>query len=164
MLGTGLWAATFTLLGYFISENINEATELASRGMFVFGAVVAAGRRDRARGPLPARAPRTGAGWRGGWSAIPALRPLVALGRRIEPQARFLWHRVTPGGLGLEFTTLMAALAVALFVLIGFAIVDLRRSRADAGRHRGDRPGRADLRADWLTDIAKVVTALGSPR
>ena len=40
VLGTGLWAATFTLLGYFISENINQATELASRGIFVFGLVV----------------------------------------------------------------------------------------------------------------------------
>jgi undecaprenyl-diphosphatase len=91
-----------------------------------------------------------------------ALRPLLMFGRRIEPQARFLWRRLTPGGgLGLEFTSVMAVLAVALFVLVGYAI--------EVGGNPGPTPGdvtaadfSADLRADWLTDIAKVVTDLGS--
>jgi membrane-associated phospholipid phosphatase len=89
------------------------------------------------------------------------LRPLVALGRRLEPQARFLWHRVTPGGLGLEFTTLMAVLAVALYALIAFAIV----VSADPGPTPGDSEAIDivdKLRTDWLTDIAKVVSWLGS--
>ena len=160
VLGTGLWAATFTLLGYFISENINEATELASRGIFVFGAVVGTVvalvlgiRFLRVRENRQRLARRM--------EGMAVLRPLVAFGRRIEPEVRFLWHRVTPGGLGLEFTTLMAVLAVALFAVVGFAatFVDVP----------GPTPGDTQaidvvdrLRSDWLTDLAKVVTVFGS--
>jgi undecaprenyl-diphosphatase len=160
VLGTGLWAATFTLLGYFISENINEATELASRGVFVFGAVVVTvlvvvlGVRFLRRRENRQRLARR-------MDAVPTLRPLVVLGRRIEPQARFLWHRLTPGGLGLEFTSLMAALAVALFGVVGFAEV----VSATPGPTRADRQAIdvvSELRADWLTDLAKAVTVLGS--
>ena len=160
VLGTGLWAATFTLLGYFISENINEATELASRGIFVFGAVVGtvvalvlAIRYLRARENRQRLARRM--------EGMAVLRPLVAFGRRIEPEVRFVWHRVTPGGLGLEFTTLMAVLAVAVFAVVGFAAIFVD----DPGPTPGDTSA-IDvvdrLRSDWLTDIAKVVTVFGS--
>ena len=160
ILGTGLWAATFTLLGYFISENINEATELASKGIFVFGAVVGAVlgvvlairfmrlRENRQRLARRLETNRFG-------------RPVVAFGRRIEPQARFVWHRLTPGGLGLEFTTLMAILAVALFVVVGFAI----EVNGSPGPTRGDLRGidvAESLRTGWLIDVAKVVAVLGS--
>jgi undecaprenyl-diphosphatase len=160
VLGTGLWAATFTLLGYFISENINEATDLASRGLFVFGAVVAvivgavlAIRFMRVRENRQRLARRLERHRLGG--------AVVAFGRRIEPQARFIWHRVTPGGLGLEFTSLMAVLAVALFVLVAFGTV----VSGDPGPTPGDRTvidAVDNLRAAWLTDLAKVVTDLGS--
>ena len=160
VLGTGLWAATFTLLGYFISENINEATELASRGIFVFGAVVGTVvalvlgiRFLRVRENRQRLARRM--------EGMAVLRPLVAFGRRIEPQVRFLWHRVTPGGLGLEFTTLMAVLAVAVFAVVGFAAIFVD----DPGPTPGDTQA-IDvvdrLRSDWLTDLAKVVTVFGS--
>jgi undecaprenyl-diphosphatase len=86
---------------------------------------------------------------------------VLALGRRLRPQARFLWARVTPGGLGLEFTSLMAAFAVAAFVLIAYASI----VSADPGPTPGDAEA-ADvvdaLRVGWLTEIAKLVTALGS--
>ena len=49
-----------------------------------------------------------------------ALRPLLAAGRRVKPQAIFLYRRVTPGGLGLELTTLMAVASVGLFVLLAY--------------------------------------------
>lgn len=160
VLGTGLWAATFTLLGYFISENINDATALASQGIFIFGAVV---------GTIVAivlafrflRVPENRRRLVARMDEVAVLRPLLAFGRRVEPQARFLWDRLTPGGLGLEFTSLMAAFAVALFVLVGFGSV----ISGDPGPTSGD--GSAldaarDLRADWLTDVAKVVTVLGS--
>jgi undecaprenyl-diphosphatase len=161
VLGTGLWAATFTLLGYFISENINEATELASRGIFVFGAVVGtivalvlAVRFMRVSANRSRLARRM--------EGIAVLRPLVALGRRIEPQARFLWRRLTPGtGLGVEFTSVIAVLAVALFVLVGYGI----ELSGSPGPTRGDTNAldlAAEINAQWLTDIAKVVTALGS--
>ena len=160
VLGTGLWAATFTLLGYFISENINEATELASRGIFVFGAVVGTVvalvlgiRFLRVRENRQRLARRM--------EGMAVLRPLVAFGRRIEPEVRFLWHRVTPGGLGLEFTTLMAVLAVAVFAVVGFAAIFVD----DPGPTPGDTSAIDvvdQLRSDWLTDLAKVVTVFGS--
>lgn len=161
VLGTGAWAATFTLLGYFISENINEATELASRGLFVFGAVVAVVvgavlavrfmRRRENRQRLARRLEST-----------PWGRPIVALGRRIEPQVRFVWHRVTPGGLGLEFTTLMAVLAVALFIVVGYAIeVSGTVGPTTPGDERGLDVAES-LNMEWLTDVAKVVSVLGS--
>ncbi len=89
------------------------------------------------------------------------LRPLLALGRRLQPQARFVWDRLTPGGLGLELTTLLAVLSVSLFVLIAYWSVIV----GDPGPTPGDQTA-ADIadsiRAGWLTDVAKAITDLGS--
>ena len=160
VLGTGLWAATFSLLGFVLAENIDFAEELASRGIFVFGTVVAVVvgtilgirymrvRENRAK--LAARLDETRFG-----------RPVVALGRRLEPQARFLWHRLTPGNLGLEFTSVMAVLAVALFIVVGYGVI----VDEDPGPTRGDETAfeiAADLRSDWFTDLNEAVTKLGS--
>jgi undecaprenyl-diphosphatase len=89
------------------------------------------------------------------------LRPVLALARRLEPQARFVIGRLTPGELGLEFTTLMAVLAVALYVVIAYTVTVID--------HPGPTPGdqtaadlAADLRTAWLTDVARIVTTLGS--
>ena len=92
-----------------------------------------------------------------------ATRWIVVLARRFRPQLRFLWDRVTPGGtFGLEFTSLMAVLAVALFVLVAYTVDRRRRTGPDAGRHDRDRIRRTASARGWLTDVAKVVTALGS--
>ena len=160
VLGTGLWAATFTLLGYWVSQSLNEATEIAGTGTLVFGvivgvtvAVVLSVRFMRVRENRQRLAR---------WMDQHALtRPLVALGRRIEPQVRFLYARLTPGGLGLEFTSVVAILSVALFVLIGYTSI----VSGDPGPTPGDETAFevvADLRADWAIDAAKVVTWLGS--
>ncbi len=160
VLGTGLWAATFSLLGYFLAENIHLAEDLASRGIFVFGTVVAvvvgtilAVRylrvpENRVKAVARIEANRFGA-------------PVVAAGRRFRPQARFLWQRVTPGNLGLEFTSAMAVLAVALFIVVGYGVI----VGDDPGPTRGDETAfdiAADLRSDWFTDVNEAVTALGS--
>ncbi len=160
VLGTGLWAATFSVLGYILAGSLERAGEIAGRGTFLFGtvvvtiiAVVVAVRFLREEGNRE-RAVR--------WMEEHAVtRPLVQAGRRVQPQARFVWNRLTPGGLGLEFTSAMAVLAVALFVLVGLAsVVD-----GNPGPTPGDRAATdvvMDLRAGWLTDVAEVVTALGS--
>jgi membrane protein DedA with SNARE-associated domain len=160
VLGTGLWAGTFSLLGYFLAENLDKAEALAGRGIFIFGAIVAvliggyiAVRYMRVRENRSKLARRL-EGYRLG-------RPLVALGRRIEPQARFFWKRLTPGELGLEFTTLVAVLAVALFIVVGYGVV----VGGDLGPTPGDTTAAnisEDLRAGWLDDVAEVVTRLGS--
>jgi undecaprenyl-diphosphatase len=77
------------------------------------------------------------------------------------PQIRFFWRRITPGGLGLELTSLLAALAVALFVLVGYALI----VSDDAGPTPGDQQAIdlvKDIQTGWLTDLAKAVTQLGS--
>jgi membrane protein DedA with SNARE-associated domain/membrane-associated phospholipid phosphatase len=161
VLGTGLWSATFCLLGYFVSQRLNQATQIAGTGTLVLGvlvgvtvAVVVTVRFMRVRENRQRLAR-----WMEGHAVT---RPLVAVGRRIEPQARFLYARLTPGGLGLEFTSLLAVLSVALFVLIGYSSI----VSEDPGPTPGDEAAfevAADLDATWLTDVSKVVTELGSP-
>ncbi|MGH2951860.1 MAG: bifunctional DedA family/phosphatase PAP2 family protein [Solirubrobacterales bacterium] len=152
VIGTGLWSATFTVLGYAISESLNRATEIAGRGTFVFGAVVVA-----VVGAIVVtrflRVPENRRRVAARLESIPGIRRLV-------PQLRFFWARFTPGGLGLELTTLVATLSVALFVLVAYTSI----VGGDPAATAGDTEAidvTADLRADWLVDVAKVVTALG---
>ncbi len=132
VLGTGLWAATFILIGYFASQSLDTVAEIVSKGLIYFGVFVGivvaiivairylreAENRRRVVEEMERR---------------PWLRPALASGRRLRPQARFLWQRITPGGLGLEFTTLMAILSVGLFVLIAYLVDRRRRPGADTG-------------------------------
>jgi undecaprenyl-diphosphatase len=153
VLGTGLWAAAFSLLGYALSHSIDKATAIAGKGALVFGILVAVIvaivvvsrylREPENRERIAARL-----------EATPVLR-------RLLPQLRFAWRRLTPGGLGLEFTTLMAVLAVSLFVLVGYGLL----VSGDAGPTPGDSQAIDivdSLRTGWLIDVAKVITALGS--
>ena len=161
ILGTGLWATAHILVGYFFSRSIETAAEYAGKGAFLLGTLIVvvvgivivtrhfrvAENRAAAVRRMEARA----------WS-----RWLVELGRRLRPQLDFLWNRVTPGGtFGLEFTSLMATLAVALFVLIAYTVV----VGGDPGPTPGD--GRAidvveHLHSGVLLAAAKIVTFLGS--
>ncbi len=160
ILGTGIWATAFALLGYFASRSIDTAAEVAGQGTFLFGTVVVTivvivvAVRFLRRHENRVRVVES-------IESRPLLRPLVGFGRRVEPQARFLWERLTPGGLGLEFTTLIAALSVGLYALIAFTVV----VSGDPGPTPGDMTAHDDadsLVTGWLTDVVRVVTALGS--
>ena len=37
IIGTGLWATTFTLIGYFAARSLDQVAHLAGRGTFLFG-------------------------------------------------------------------------------------------------------------------------------
>ncbi len=161
ILGTGLWASAHILVGYFFSRSIESAAEYAGRGAFLLAStivvvlvvvlVVRYLRVERNR--------RAAVAW---MEAQAATRWLVSLTRRFRPQLQFLWERVTPGGtFGLEFTSLMAILAVASFVLVSYTVI--------VGGDPGPTPGDTTaieiaerLRTDWLTSIAKAVTQLGA--
>jgi membrane protein DedA with SNARE-associated domain/membrane-associated phospholipid phosphatase len=161
ILGTGLWASAHILVGYFFSRSIETAAKYAGKGAFLLGTliVVVAGSVFLYRHLRVAANRAAIVRWLEGRAAT---RWLVVLGRRYQPQFRFLWDRVTPGGtFGLEFTSLMAVLAVSLFVLIAYIVV--------VGRDPGPTPGdmtatevAEHLRAGWFTDFTKVFTFLGT--
>jgi membrane protein DedA with SNARE-associated domain len=160
ILGTGLWSIALILIGYFFARSLNTVTDIVGKGLLVFGIVVGVVvalvvayrflREPKNRRRVVAEMERRR-----------ALRPILQLGRRLRPQFAFLWRRLTPGGLGLEFTTLLAVLSVGLFVLIAYWSVVV----GDPGPTPGDQTAydmAHDLQADWLTDVAKVLTTLGS--
>jgi membrane protein DedA with SNARE-associated domain len=161
ILGCGLFVSAHILIGYFFSRSIDTAAKYAGKGAFLLGTliVVVVAAVVLVRHFRVEESRRAAARWMEGHVAT---RWLVVLGRHFRPQLRFLWDRVTPGGtFGLEFTSLMATLSVALFVLVAYAVV--------VGREPGPTPGDMtamevveSLRTGWLTDVAKVVTALGS--
>jgi undecaprenyl-diphosphatase len=161
ILGTGLWASAHIMVGYLFSRSIETAGKYAAKGAFLLGlliavvvAVIVTTRHFRVAENRVAAVR-----WMEGHVST---RWLVVLGRRYEPQLRFVWNRVTPGGtFGLEFTSLMAALAVSLFVLVAYIVV--------IGREAGPTPGDLTaievveyLNSGFLTDISKVITWLGS--
>ena len=161
LLGTGLWAAAFSLVGYFASRHLDAAAKAAGKSTFYFGVVIAVIvgvvlavrylRVEENRERLVARMETRRAG-----------RRLVAAGRRLQPHARFALARVTPGDLGLELTTLLAAAAVGAFAVVALA-TSLQPTTGALAVDRWAFDVVDDIRTGWLTDLAKGVTALGSP-
>ena len=160
ILGTGLWSTGLILVGYFAAQSLDTVTNIVGKGLFVFAIVIGliVGlvlayrflREPQNRGKVAAEMERRR-----------ALRPILALGRRLRPQFAFLGRRLTPGGLGLELTTLLAALSVGLFVVVAYWSV----VSSDPGPTPGDQTALdvvSDLQAGWLTSAAKAVTHLGS--
>jgi membrane protein DedA with SNARE-associated domain/membrane-associated phospholipid phosphatase len=160
ILGTGLWSTGLILAGYFAAQSLDQVTKAVGKGLFVFAIVVGVAvalflafrflRDPDNRGRIAAEMERRR-----------ALRPLLALARRLRPQFAFLGRRLTPGGLGLELTTLLAALSVGLFVVIAYWSV----VSGDPGPTPGDSTAlnvANDLQAAWLTSAAKELTYLGS--
>ena len=161
ILGTGIWSSAHILIGYVFSRSIDSAAKYAGRGAFLLGTLIAvtAGSIFLYRRFRVEENRRAAVRWMEGHSVA---RWLVVLGRRFQPQLRFVWERVTPGGtFGLEFTTLMATLAVAGFVLVAYVSI----VSGDAGPTPGDMTAVDvvdSLRTGWLVDVAKAVTVLGS--
>lgn len=161
VLGTGIWSSLHIVIGYLFSRSIDTAAEYAGKGIFLLGTliVVVVGSVALYRWLRVAENRRQAVAW---LDAHAVTRWLPALARRYRPQLRFLWDRVTPGGtFGLELTSLTAALAVAVFVLVAYAVA----LAGDPGPTPGDRTVAEvveSLRSDWLTGVAKAVTALGS--
>jgi membrane protein DedA with SNARE-associated domain/membrane-associated phospholipid phosphatase len=161
ILGTGLWATGLTLAGYFAANSLDRIASYVGKGLLVFGITVAI----VVGLVLLYRYLREPANRKKIVEAMDGnrlLHPLIVLGRRFRPQARFLGRRLRPGGpLGLEVTSLLAAAAIGLYVLVGYWIV----VSGDPGPTPGDTTAMdiaESIRTGWLTDIAKVITSLGS--
>ena len=159
ILGTGLWASLHILIGYFFSRSIETAGHYAARGAFALATLIAvvAGTVFLVRWLRVEENREKAVAW---MEEHRATRWLVELARRRE--LRFLWDRVTPGGtFGLEFTSLMATLAVALFVLVSYAVL----IGGDPGPTPGDETAAelvGHIQAGALTSVAKAVSWLGS--
>jgi membrane protein DedA with SNARE-associated domain/membrane-associated phospholipid phosphatase len=174
VLGAGAWAATFATLGFVFWHSFDRLTTYVSRGLFAFATVVVVvgalvglvqlrrdpEKRRQVRVYLHERRDRPG--WR--WLvrvAGPAWR-LVGkpASAGADLAARFGAGRLTPGGLGLEFTTLLALGVVGVysfFFIGGIAsqpgLPRIDEMAADLAR---------ELAIDPLTEVAKVVTEIGS--
>ena len=161
VLGTGIWVSSAIVLGYLFSRSIDSVLNYAGKGAFVLGAVIVliVGFVTIRRDLHVEENRRAAVRW---MESHAATAWIVALIRRFRPQLQFLWARVTPGGtFGLEFTSLMATLAVGGFVLIGYTSM----INGDPGPTPGDETATnivEALRTGWLVDIAKAITVLGS--
>lgn len=174
ILGAGLWAATFTTLGYVFWQSFDRVAEYASRGAFALGTVIvvtvgvillARQLRDH-EGRAEARA------WVDTQLERPVVRPFAPglrwVGRRIVlPIAArlrgpvwFAFRRVTPGGLGLEFTTVVAIFAVGAFIFVELLVVVTQRTLAFGDQAAADLA--VQLQTPTGIDAAKVVTAFGA--
>jgi len=166
IVGTGLWGTTFCLLGYIFWRSFDKVSKIAGQATLILGicvAVVGAIVYARHRLRDPAERERLER-WMNShrvtrWLWHWLVRPVV---RVAWPQLRFLWHRLTPGQLGLEFTTTMAVTVGAAYMFIFYAselnsdpgmVFPLDNAAFDVA----DR-----TRTDVLVNVAKVVTTAGS--
>ena len=165
IVGTGLWATVFAVLGFVFYQSFDQVAHVAGQATFALGvtvAVVVGGvylwrrlRQEEERRRLVAwieGRPRLGGVWRR------AIRPAW---RATAPRLRFLWERLTPGELGLELTTALALAAVGLYVFVLYTLAlsdDLGPTVLDSEV----RDLASELRVGVGVDVAKVVTELGS--
>jgi len=167
VLAAGGMVTLFALLGFVFWHSLDKVLEIARKGLLALGITIALVvgvvwavqwlRRAENRARLQA--------WLRAHERTPLLGPTIrggrATGRRLARPARFAWHRLTPGQLGLELTTLLAVAAVGSFVFFGYLIVLDPVTRLTAGDRRGARWSDT-LEAPWLTDLAKLLTNLGA--
>lgn len=178
IIGSGLWAAFFCMLGYIFSNNIGEVIHWAERGVLYFGWTVGAivlivylvqrFRKPEERekfvawlaeqeqvSPLRARLVRIA---RAFWTRI-----VVPVHRLFGPQLRFAWARLTPGELGLEFTTVMAVLITAGYTLYFYTIAAINWPTNFTTKLNDAAFDVADsIRSDWLDTLAEAITQLGA--
>ena len=163
ILGAGLWATTFILLGYFFWQSLGSVLNYAKKGALgvgiticvVVGLVVAVrwlSREDNLR-ELGRRMDRA--------VDRPGLRFLRPVVRWFQGPLRFFVARLTPGELGLELTTLLAIAAVGSFGYFGYwiAVADRGYGALDLTVNNWA----VDLYSPVAASIAEVVTVLGSP-
>ncbi len=183
VLSAGVWSTTFCLLGYFFWRSFSKITSIASKGALALGIAVALvvviyEATKRLRTPEQRRA---FAAWVERQSRKPLLRPLAALARAlwvallrpvwrfvlhpawrvVAPPIRFAIARLTPGDLGIQFTTLLAVAAVSIYTIVlqinlieaGDPLISGDRWALDLAR---------DVQAGALTTLAKTLSFFGS--
>jgi membrane protein DedA with SNARE-associated domain/membrane-associated phospholipid phosphatase len=166
VLGTGLWGTTFCVLGYVFWRSFDQVSKIAGQATLALGTVAAVAvvvvlvkrrlRDPEARARLERRLeerPLLGRAWRG------VGRPLA---RFAWPRVRFVWDRLTPGNLGIEFTTPLAVAAGGSYVFIFFADFFAGHPRRLAAGDQTAFTIVRHIRDAAVIDVAKVVTDLGA--
>jgi undecaprenyl-diphosphatase len=169
IVGTGLWATTFCVLGYIFWRSFDRVAHYAGQAIFGFGVVVAV-----IVGIVVGYRRRHEIGeWLVEHRRHPLIRPLFAIGeplyrhlvrpvaRLLAPYVRFTGERLMPGELGLELTTLVAAGGIGMFFFVLY-LVELAGDLAPTPFDTNILDLMDRLRTDVLTDIAKIVTELGA--
>ena len=174
VLGAGAWAATFATLGYVFWHSFDQLTTYVSRGLFAFGTVIVvvgaivglvqlrrdAEKRERVRAWLEAREDQRG------WGPVVRLAGPVwrVAGRPTASVAdlatRFGANRLTPGGLGLELTTLLALGTVGAYAFFFVGGIALQPGLPQIDEMAADVA--IELAVTPVIDVAKVVTEIGS--
>jgi membrane protein DedA with SNARE-associated domain/membrane-associated phospholipid phosphatase len=191
VLSAGLWSAALCLLGYVFWRNFGTLTSIAGKGALGLGIVLALVvtavvafkrlRHPEERQRFAAFIERLGrrralrplafvlrAFWRlvlrplWRWLGHPLWRYLLAPAWRVlHPFLRFLGHRLTPGELGIEFTTLVAIAAVSGFVFIAYTDVISNSPTLITPGDDFARDLARDIESGFLTTIAKALNVLG---
>lgn len=161
VLGCGIWISTVVVIGYVFSRSIDTAINYAGKGAVILGTLIVV---------------VVGAVWATRYLRVPENRAravrrlddhaatswITAFARRHEKGLRLIGDRLTPGGtFGLEFTSLMAALAVALFVLIAYIVVVEGNPGPTTGDETAIEVAEA-IRCGFMTGLSKAITVLGS--
>ena len=169
IVGCGLWATIFCVIGYLFWRSFDRVAHLVGQAIFGFGVTVAV-----IVGVVVAyRRRREIRDWFEAHRDHPLIHPLFVIGapvyrgvirpviRFFTPYVRFGVERLTPGELGLELTTLAAIGGVGLFVFVTYwteLVPGLAPTPFDT-----DLLDMADrLHNQMLVDVAKVVTELGA--
>ena len=171
IIGAGLWGALFCVLGFLFYRSFDRISAIAGKATLAFGITVAlivggAYAYRRLRRPEDRRALSR---WIERQGRRPLLRPLFAFlrpawrrsSRPVGGLVQFIWHRLTPGHLGLELTTALAASAVGFYVFTLYTVL----LADDPGTTPADQDllDLADeLHSTEAVDVFKVVTDLGS--
>ena len=163
ILGAGLWATTFIMLGYIFWQSFSTVLKVAKEGALGLGiaisvivAVVWVVRhlsKEENRHALEQKM----------LAALdrPGLRFLQPLVRWAQGPLRFFIARITPGTTGLDLTTLLTFVAVGTFAYFGYWIVIAERG---FGAIDEQVQGWAvDLYNPTVTTVAEVLTTLGAP-
>jgi len=163
VLGAGLWATTFIMIGYIFWQSFGRVLKIAKEGALGLGIAITLVvgivwlvrwlRVPENRAVLEQRVDRA--------LDRPGLRILRPLVRWARGPLRFFIGRLTPGQLGLELTTLLAIAAVGSFAFFGYWIL---LSGAEASAFDGpvnDFAVRIENPA--AVDLAEVLTIFGAP-
>jgi len=181
VLGAGLWATTWCLLGYVFWQSFESLASNAGRGTIAFAVLLAifvGGYQAIKRLRHPEQRQALGS-WFERQAERPALRPVALVVRAIATVLRPVWRyvlrplwlliarplrfliaRLTPGELGIELTTLLTIAAVGLYTVV----LQINLLETDALLFGDDTAldVAREIESGFLTAIAYVLRVVGS--